>query len=85
MDLNSGFPAMKKRPLRWGGWVKVLCILWRKRHHIERMCRHWHKYEYQKASVKLTLIAKNLEFLTFYYKFILLIEILKFQGNTQKK
>jgi hypothetical protein len=37
------------------------------------------------ASVKLTLIAKNLEFLTFYYNFLLLIEVLKFQGSTQTK
>jgi hypothetical protein len=29
------------------------------------------------ASAKLTLIAKNVEFLTFSYKFLLLIEILK--------
>jgi hypothetical protein len=36
--------------------------------------------------VKLTLIAKNLEFLTFYYKSLLLIEILKYEKSkrTQK-
>jgi hypothetical protein len=37
------------------------------------------------ASVKLTLIAKDLEFLTFYYIFLLQIEILKFQGSSQRK
>jgi hypothetical protein len=37
------------------------------------------------ASVKLTLIAKNFEFLIFEYKFLLPIEILKFQGSSQKK
>jgi hypothetical protein len=35
------------------------------------------------ASVKLMLIAKHFEFLTFQYKSLLLIEILK--GSSQKK
>ena len=43
------------------------------------------RYRGLEASVKLTPIAKNFEFLIFQCKFLLLIEILKFQGAHRNK